>query len=401
MTLLTRLEDSEPFDRVFDAWFRGAPRPRLEARVSPPAEGGESASPRPAAEGELLGAEPGGRSGLEASGVEVASRKAFPRTGEDARHVLEQIRRALPRDLPLVRSHRLRRARGGTRLDLPRVCREANRTGGEVVRLHWRQRPLRTRPVLLLVDVSGSMKQHSPDLLRLAHAVVAAVPRVEVFTFGTRLTPGYGAAARARRRPGARGSREDRPRRRRRNPDRQRARRAPRHRPSPAAHSRGARDRPLGRARARRLRADGRRRSPPRAARPPSRLVVAACVQPGLPAGHAGDGGGASQPRRPHRGPRPRLGPRGRAQTSPRRRRVERKSRAGVGTVRRQGARLTVAPSAMALAPRPSAWHCIFQSWRLRPRRCAWHWLLWSCRLRAVALCLALAVLVVALAPTA
>ena len=42
--------------------------------------------------------------------------------------------------------------------------------------------------MLLIVDVSGSMKQHSTDLLRFAHAVVAAAPRVEVFTFGTRLT---------------------------------------------------------------------------------------------------------------------------------------------------------------------------------------------------------------------
>jgi uncharacterized protein len=42
--------------------------------------------------------------------------------------------------------------------------------------------------VLVLIDVSGSMKRHSTDYLRFAHAVVAVCDRAEVFTFGTRLT---------------------------------------------------------------------------------------------------------------------------------------------------------------------------------------------------------------------
>jgi uncharacterized protein with von Willebrand factor type A (vWA) domain len=42
--------------------------------------------------------------------------------------------------------------------------------------------------VLVLIDVSGSMKQHSRDYLRFAHTVVASCDRAEVFTFGTRLT---------------------------------------------------------------------------------------------------------------------------------------------------------------------------------------------------------------------
>jgi uncharacterized protein len=40
----------------------------------------------------------------------------------------------------------------------------------------------------VLVDVSGSQRAHSPDLLRFAHAVVRASDRAEAFTFGTRLT---------------------------------------------------------------------------------------------------------------------------------------------------------------------------------------------------------------------
>jgi hypothetical protein len=189
VTLLTRIEDVEPFDAVFDAWFRNEPVARIEEVSLPaPDESGEAVVPGAKREGELPPESLGEGSGLEASGAEIVSRKTFPAADPGAHDVLREIHAALPRALPTSEARRLRRSRRGRRLDLPRVCREANRTAGEVVRLSWRDRPRRPRPVLLLVDVSGSMKQHSTDLLRFAHAVVAAAPRVEVFTFGTRLT---------------------------------------------------------------------------------------------------------------------------------------------------------------------------------------------------------------------
>ena len=46
-----------------------------------------------------------------------------------------------------------------------------------------RGRPQRTRPLLLLIDVSGSLREHTPDYLRFAWAA-----QCETFTFGTRLT---------------------------------------------------------------------------------------------------------------------------------------------------------------------------------------------------------------------
>jgi uncharacterized protein with von Willebrand factor type A (vWA) domain len=57
-----------------------------------------------------------------------------------------------------------------------------------LVRLQWRDRLRRPRRVLLLVDVSGSLRQSSGDALRFAHALVRTVPRCDVYTFGTRLT---------------------------------------------------------------------------------------------------------------------------------------------------------------------------------------------------------------------
>jgi uncharacterized protein with von Willebrand factor type A (vWA) domain len=66
--------------------------------------------------------------------------------------------------------------------------RETARNDGEVMRLGRLKRRARLRKMLLLIDVSGSMKARSEDNLRLAHTLLQAAPNVEVFTFGTRLT---------------------------------------------------------------------------------------------------------------------------------------------------------------------------------------------------------------------
>src|ERR1700740_3854110 len=42
--------------------------------------------------------------------------------------------------------------------------------------------------MLLLIDVSGSMKTRTEENMSLAHALVQATANIEVFTFGTRLT---------------------------------------------------------------------------------------------------------------------------------------------------------------------------------------------------------------------
>ena len=138
------------------------------------------------AEGDVTGRRPG--AGHEASVDDVFSRSAFPATSMAKRRLLAEAEAALARELPAQRARRYRPARRGDRLDLRPILRAAGRSGGDVVRLRWRRRPRRPRRVLMLVDVSGSLRQSSADALRFAHALVQAVPRCEVYTFGTRLT---------------------------------------------------------------------------------------------------------------------------------------------------------------------------------------------------------------------
>jgi uncharacterized protein len=59
---------------------------------------------------------------------------------------------------------------------------------GEPVDLFWLRRRVKLRPLILILDVSGSMADYSRALLQFAHSAKRAVERVEVFCFGTRLT---------------------------------------------------------------------------------------------------------------------------------------------------------------------------------------------------------------------
>ena len=59
---------------------------------------------------------------------------------------------------------------------------------GEPSKLFWRRRRLRLRPLILILDVSGSMADYSRNLLQFAYSAKRAAARVEVFCFGTRLT---------------------------------------------------------------------------------------------------------------------------------------------------------------------------------------------------------------------
>ncbi|MEM7547065.1 MAG: VWA domain-containing protein [Pseudomonadota bacterium] len=124
--------------------------------------------------------------GAEATAAERLGQRMLEDAG--ASDALDQLRRDAPTRLPRRLSYRRRAMPRGDRLDMRRILREAARRDGEVQRLHETRRKTRQRRVLLLIDVSGSMKDRSEAMLRLAHTVVQAADRAEVFTLGTRLT---------------------------------------------------------------------------------------------------------------------------------------------------------------------------------------------------------------------
>ena len=66
--------------------------------------------------------------------------------------------------------------------------RRSMATGGELMDWRWRRPRVEPRPIVLLIDISGSMETYARVMLRFAHALTRANRRTEVFVFGTRLT---------------------------------------------------------------------------------------------------------------------------------------------------------------------------------------------------------------------
>jgi uncharacterized protein with von Willebrand factor type A (vWA) domain len=199
MTLVSRHEDFEALDEAFDAYFfrgaraaedgdpvssRASRGPDSEELLQP--EGVPSAQWRGSAgEGEEAEGEAAIR--ILASGVEVLRRKDFAELSEEERRLTARLIQALSPVVPLRRSRRTR-VGDGRRFDLRGTLRQAMRTEGEPFRRVWRERRTRQRPMVLLLDVSGSMAAYSRPLMEFAHVLTLTQRRVEVFCFGTRLT---------------------------------------------------------------------------------------------------------------------------------------------------------------------------------------------------------------------
>lgn len=123
------------------------------------------------------------------SGVEQLSARDFQRDGDG----LAAFRRKLATALPARRSFRTVRTHARGKLDLRRSLREIVSADGDVPSPLLRRRQTVPRKLLLLIDVSGSMKLYTSDYLKLAHVAVQGADRAEIFTFGTRLTRITGA----------------------------------------------------------------------------------------------------------------------------------------------------------------------------------------------------------------
>ncbi len=191
-TLVTKRDEIAAYDRVFRRFFLGAEDVVPEVlRHSAEAPAGTSqavlvvpatdpASDEQQGEEALLG--------LMASDADALRHKAFaactPAELAAVRRIMARIRLTPPRR----RTRRTAPDRAGAALDLRRMVRESMRMHGEPAELYWRARQARLRPLILILDVSGSMADYSRNLLQFAYSAKRAAARVEVFCFGTRLT---------------------------------------------------------------------------------------------------------------------------------------------------------------------------------------------------------------------
>ena len=208
-TLISRHEDAESFDAVFDDWWRDLgrdPELRLELNLPPSAEDEVDWGEQPDDLEVTLGNTSAEWHGLDdddpegegadeetsikivASGSEVLRHKSFGDLDEDERVRVAALIRRLAVSVPTERTRRTRPATTGATFDLRRTLRRSLRTQGEPFDRAWRDRKTRTRPLVLILDISGSMAPYARALMQFAFAAMAVGRRVETFCFGTRLT---------------------------------------------------------------------------------------------------------------------------------------------------------------------------------------------------------------------
>jgi hypothetical protein len=189
--LVTRKDDIPVYDQVFRAYFLAAHDPVREllmvnARVTAQAEGAVLDVPATEPPGERE--EEQAQLGLMASNVEALRRKSFAACTPEELAALRRIMAKIRLTPPERRTRRTRAARAGRTPDLRRSVRESMRLHGEVAELRWRRRKVKLRPLILILDISGSMADYSRNLLQFAYSAKRASAKVEVFCFGTRLT---------------------------------------------------------------------------------------------------------------------------------------------------------------------------------------------------------------------
>jgi uncharacterized protein with von Willebrand factor type A (vWA) domain len=194
ITLVSRHQDSAVYDQVFRRYFLDATAParaqltlrpqsvvQAEATlVSPATEPGREEDPEPPA------------SGMMASGMDVLKHRSFAACTPDELAALRRIMTRMRLVPPRRRTHRARTrptTSRGREPDVRAMIRASLRMHGEPPgQLLFRERKTKLRPLILVLDVSGSMADYSRHLLQFAHTASHAAARVEVFAFGTRLT---------------------------------------------------------------------------------------------------------------------------------------------------------------------------------------------------------------------
>lgn len=184
LAMLAIPKDRQPeYDALFRAYFMGH-------AVAAPAVGDEDEDVEVhepgGAQQQIDAPEDESEVGAEAVAAERLSHRRFADRDEDAE--LAAFRRAAPERLPRRLSYRRQRSPHGDRLDLRQALRDAVRRDGEVFTLPRTRRKTRQRRIVLLADVSGSMKERTEPTLRFAHSLAQAADRFEAFTLGTRLT---------------------------------------------------------------------------------------------------------------------------------------------------------------------------------------------------------------------
>ncbi|MFN9472826.1 vWA domain-containing protein [Acidovorax sp.] len=204
--LVSREQDRLVFRELFNAYFKNPNvaqkllaqmLPSAEAKAEPvkrrprvsealaPVRAARKAPPREEAKVDFDAA-------MTASDLTRLRHADFNQLSASEFRLVEQLAHDSPLPLPDYAARRTRPGVRGSRPHWPGAMHQAARTGGEFLQVPLLQRRRQPLPLLVLVDVSGSMERYARLLLAFLHAATAprraGALRRDVFAFGTGLT---------------------------------------------------------------------------------------------------------------------------------------------------------------------------------------------------------------------
>lgn len=195
-------DESERFDALFDAYWLDAGRVKTRVMPTPDQTGSDSTHSSRDAQGQTSGgaggattpdgdggdAESDGEGKLIATEVRNLSRRDLrDLVRPDEITGAEEVARRLGAALRDRRSRRRIAARRGDRLHFRKTIRRSLSTGGEPLHLLKKKRPDRTRRIVALCDVSGSMTVYAQVFLAFIAGLMRADPLADAYLFHTRL----------------------------------------------------------------------------------------------------------------------------------------------------------------------------------------------------------------------
>ena len=203
-TLVSREQDRAVFGELFDTFFRDPKLAhKLLAQLLPTSEGRAEPDRRRARVRDALRAPQAPQplaapksqdqefeldATMTASDLQRLQHADFNTLTAQEYALVERLARETRLVMPELPARRTRPGWRGPRPHWPGVMRRAARTGGELLELPRLQRRRTPLPLMVLIDVSGSMERYTRMLLAFLHAATRSHRQRDVMAFGMNLT---------------------------------------------------------------------------------------------------------------------------------------------------------------------------------------------------------------------
>jgi uncharacterized protein with von Willebrand factor type A (vWA) domain len=200
-TMVCRQQDLDVFEQLFDAYFRNPElTQQLLSQMLPKAtEAAAKPKRRPRVQEALAAVRAAATermppeeefqfdAAMTASMLARLHHADFAGLNASEFRLVERLVREMTLPWPQIGSRRLRPSTRGVRLDWARTSREAARYDGELLRFPFLSRRQESLPLLILLDVSGSMERYARLMLAFLHQSTRHINR-SIFAFGNQLT---------------------------------------------------------------------------------------------------------------------------------------------------------------------------------------------------------------------